>query len=251
VNRDDLIAYLLHKLPEEERDALEDRWMEDPVLYEELRNAEVDLLDAYARGTLSSAERERVAKYLLDSPIQRRKLLFARTLRNSFPASARLTTPWSRIASAAAILLLAGLVTWLAWQNAAMRREIAGALARRPSAGSVNGSLYVAEVRTDTTRGIPRSTAQIRLPAGSEMLRLDLEIAPGDEAQVLSASVARAGRAVWSEEPIRAERREFGFVASVWVPAAALAPGEYEIKLSTGGALVDYYHFRLIAIAAQ
>jgi hypothetical protein len=240
-------AYLLHKLSEDEREALEDRWVEDSALYEQLRNAEVDLLDAYARGTLSPADRERVSKYLLDSPLQRRKLLFARALRNTFPAQARPTTPWLMVASAAVIVLLAGSVAWLAWQNAAMRREIAGAHAPRPSSASVIGSLYVAEVRMDTTRGTAASITQVRLPAGSQMLRLDLEIAPGYEAQVLTASIARAGRAVWSEEPIRAERREFGFVAPVWVPAAALAPGEYEIKLSSGGALVDYYRFHLIA----
>jgi hypothetical protein len=52
---------------------------------------------------------------------------------------------------------------------------------------------------------------------------------------------------VWTEEPIRAERRTFGFVAPVWVPAAALAPGEYQIKLSAAGSPVDYYRFRLAA----
>jgi hypothetical protein len=50
---------------------------------------------------------------------------------------------------------------------------------------------------------------------------------------------------VWDEQPIRAERRPFGFVVSVWVPAAALTPGEYQVKLSAGGAPVDYYRFRV------
>jgi hypothetical protein len=237
-------AYLLHKLTEDERDAFEDRWMEDSALYEQLRDAEVDLLDAYARGALSPADRKRVSKYLLDSPNQRRKLLFARTLGDVFPAPARLATSWGRIAAAAAIVLLAASVCWLAWQNAAVRRQLARASdAPRPLAGSV----YVAEVRMDTTRATAQSITQVRLPAGSQILRLDLEIAPGDEAQVLSASVGHDGRTVWSEEPVRAERRAFGFVASVWVPSTALASGEYEIKLSAGGALIDYYRFNLIA----
>ena len=76
MNRDDLIAYLLHKLPESERDAFEDRWVEDPSLYQQLRDAEAELLDAYAKNSLSPADRERVAKYLLDSSVQRGKLLF-------------------------------------------------------------------------------------------------------------------------------------------------------------------------------
>jgi len=248
VNRDDLIAYLLHTLPESERDAFEDRWMEDSALYQQLRDAEADLLDAYASGTLSPEDRERVSKYLLDSPVQHRKLLFVRTLRNAFPKSARPSMAWRWIASAAAIVLLAGVTSWLAWQNHALRLELAGAVnAPPPSVANV----YVAEVKLDTTRGAAPSIVQVRMPASSQILRLDLELAPGDETEMLSASLSRDGRAVWNQEPARTERRTFGFVASVWVPAAALVPGEYEIKLSSGGSPVDYYRFRLLDTPAR
>jgi hypothetical protein len=245
VNRDDLIAYLLHKLPESEREAFEDRWVEDPALYQQVQDAEAELLDAYARDALSREDRDRVAKYLLDSAVQRRKLLFARKLIDAFPAPARPSIAWRSIASAAAIVLLAGAASWLAWQNATMRRASASAVNAPPP--SPVAEVYVAEVRPGTTRAAASAIAQVRLPAGSQILRLDLELAPGDEAQALSASVSRDSRAVWSEEPIRAERRSFGFVAPVWVPAAALASGEYEIKLSAGGIPIDYYRFRLVA----
>ena len=86
------------------------------------------------------------------------------------------------------------------------------------------------------------------MPAGVQMLRLDLQLDPGDETQVFSASVGQEGRPVWDEQPIHAERRPFGFVASVWVPAAVLTLGEYQVKLSAGGAPVDYYRFRLTAV---
>jgi hypothetical protein len=237
-----LNAYLLHQLPESEREALEDRWMEDSALYQQLRDAEAELLDAYARGTLPPADRERVAKYLLDSPVQRRKLRFAQTLVDALPAPARPSIAWRGIAAAAAIVLLAASTSWLVWQNAGLRRELAAnAQTSRPSAGR----MFVAEVRLDTTRGAAPSIAQVLLPADSQILRLDLELAPGDEAQILSASIARDGRAVWNQDPIRVEQRTFGFVASVWIPSAALAPGEYEVKLSAAGAPVDYYRFRL------
>ncbi len=242
MNRDDLNAYLLHQLSESEREALEDRWVEDSALYEQLRNAEAELLDGYARGVLPAADRGRVEKYLLDSPVQRRKLRFAFTLADSFPAPTRVAVGWNGIAAAAAIVLLAGSVFWLAWQNAGLRRELAViAQAPRPPAGDV----FAAEVRLDTTRGTAPSSTHIHLPPDSQMLRLDLELIPGDEAQSLSASITRDGRAVWNQDPVRVERRTFGFVAFVWVPAAALAPGEYEIKLSSGGAPVDFYRFRL------
>jgi hypothetical protein len=238
-----LIAYLLHTLPESERDDFEDRWLEDATLYQQLRDAEADLLDAYANGTLSPEDRERVSKYLLDSPLQHRKLMFARSLRNAFPKSARPSTAWRWIAAAVAIVLLAGATSWLAWQNAALRRELAS-VATAPPASLRN--VYVAELKLDTTRGVAPSIAEVRLPAGTQILRLDLELAPGDENEVLSASVSRDARAVWNQQPVHAERRSFGFVASVWLPATALPPGEYEIKLSSAGAPVDYYRFRLV-----
>ena len=243
MNRDDLIAYLLHTLPESERDAFEDRWLEDATLYQQLRDAEADLLDAYANGALSPEDRERVSKYLLDSPVQHRKLMFARSLRNAFPKSARPSIAWRWIGAAAAIVLLAGATLWLAWQNASLHRELASVSnAPPPSAGNV----FVAEVKLNTTRGVAPSIAQVRLPAGSQILRLDLELAPGDENEALSASVSRDAHAVWNQDPVPAEHRSFGFVASVWLPAAAIAPGEYEIKLSSAGAPVDYYRFRLV-----
>jgi hypothetical protein len=244
-----MIAYLLHKLPESERDAFEDRWMDDSELYEQLQDTEAELLDAYASGALSAGDRELVIRYLLGSPVQGRKLQFARMLSDAFPASsrprpARLRPGWRAVAAAAVILLLAGAVSWLAWQNATLRRR-AAALANvpRPSAAAV----YVAEVRSDTTsRSTARSSlAEVRLPAGAQMVRLDIQLDPGDETQVFSASVGQDGRPLWDEQPIHAERRPFGFVVSVWVPAALLTPGEYQVKLSAGGAPVDYYRFRV------
>jgi hypothetical protein len=243
-----MIAYLLHKLPESERDAMEDRWMEDSELYEQLQDVEAELLDAYASGALLAADRELVTKYLLGSPAQGRKLIFARTLRDAFPVAAppsraRFAPRWRSIAAAAVLVLLAGAVSWLGWQNAELRQRLAGvANPARPLAAPV----YVAEIRSDTTnRSTEPSLAEVRLPAGVQMLRLDLQLDPGDETQIFSASVAQEGRAVWDEQPIRAEHRPFGFVASVWVPAAVLTPGEYQVRLSAGGAPVDYYRFRL------
>ena len=125
-----MIAYLLHKLPESQRDAFEDRWMEDSELYEQLQDVEAELLDGYARGSLFAGDRELVTKYLLGSPVQGRKLLFARTLHDAFPlpagpSPARLAPSWRLVAAAAVIALLAGAVSWLGWQNGALHQRLA------------------------------------------------------------------------------------------------------------------------------
>ena len=74
-----MIAYLLHKLPDSEREAFEDRWMEDSGLYNELQDVEAELLDDYASGALTPEDRDLVTRHLLGDPAQDQKLLFART----------------------------------------------------------------------------------------------------------------------------------------------------------------------------
>ena len=248
-----MIAYLLHKLPDSQREAFEDRWMEDSELYEQLQDIEAELLDDYASGALPPEDRDLVTRHLLGDPVQDRKLLFARTLRTAFPAPARPRVPWRGYAAAAAIVILAAGAALLGWRNLAMRAELS-AMANRPvpapssaTAPPANvASIYVAEIPSgSTSRSVASSLTEIHPPASAQMLRLDLQLDPGDESQVFSAAVSQDARPVWKEEPIRAERRPFGFVVSVWIPSSALAPGEYQVKLSAGGTAVDYYRFRV------
>jgi hypothetical protein len=244
-----VIEYLLHKMPEAERDSFEEQYFDDSEIYDQIREVEAELLDGHARGELSASQRELVEKYLLTSSLQRQKLLVARTLARRFPSPARRSAPWRSIAAAAAIVLLAGGVAWLAWENAALRRDLTRAATKPTSKQEQQLPQQVVEARlSPTSRGTAQSIVAVPLAADSEILRLDLEVDPGEEAQSLSAFIIKDGRAVWSEEPVLKERRSFGFVASVWIPAAALVAGEYEIKLSAGGAPIDYYRFRTLPV---
>jgi hypothetical protein len=250
-----MIAYLLHKLPDSEREAFEDRWMEDSDLYDRLQDVEAELLDDYVSGALPPEDRDLVARHLLGGPVQDQKLLFARTLRTAFPAPARTRVSWRGYLAAAAVVILAAGVALLGWRNLVMRSEIParsnppapaqpGATASAPNASP--DSVYVAEIPSGATRrSATGSLTEFRLPASAQMLRIDLQLDPGDESQVFSAAVSQDTRSVWKEEPIRAERRPFGFVVSVWIPSSALGPGEYQVKLSAGGTAVDYYRFRV------
>lgn len=244
-----MIAYLLHKMPEAERDSFEEQYFDDSELYDQVREVEVELLDAHARGELSAGQLELVEKYLLASSLQRQKLLVARTLARRFPGPARRSAPWRSIAAAAAIVLLAGGVAWLAWENAALRRDLTRAATKSTSKQEQQVPRQVIEARlSPTSRGTAQSIVAVRQAADSEILRLDLELDPGEEAQSLSAFITKDGRVVWSEEPVLKEQRSFGFIASVWIPAAGLVAGEYEIKLSADGAPIDYYRFRILPL---
>jgi anti-sigma factor RsiW len=76
---EDLIKrYLLGELSAEEQTALEDEYFLDRVKYDQLRQAEDDLIDSYARGALAPADRERFEQAYLANPQRRRHVKFSR-----------------------------------------------------------------------------------------------------------------------------------------------------------------------------
>jgi anti-sigma factor RsiW len=75
-----LVAYLLGRLPEEEQVELEERYMEEDDLHEELLATADDLIHAYLDDGLSAGDRERFETYFLASPRRRQRLAFVRGL---------------------------------------------------------------------------------------------------------------------------------------------------------------------------
>src|ERR1017187_2622784 len=119
------IAYLLDELASEERAGIEERFEDDEYFHQFLA-AEDELFDAYARGALSPARRERFEKKFLATPAQRLKLRFSKVLlayRPPRPWFAWLRLPQGRallLAGAAAVLLLGiGVGWWLSTRGAA------------------------------------------------------------------------------------------------------------------------------------
>lgn len=237
-----MIAYLLHQLPETERQAFEDRLMDENVLFEQLQDTEAELLDAYAHGKLAAPDRERVEKYLLGSPSQRQKLHFAQALNRTFSPPAQ-SLSWRFIATAAAAIVLFATSAWLAIDNSRLRRNVPAAVAPPAPAAPV----FLAELRSDsTTRSAAPALVQMQLPAPTQVVRIDLQLDAGDENQTLAASLSRDGVEIWKEEPIQPEPRDFGFAAPMWIPAAHLNPGEYLVKLTARGSLINDYRFKIV-----
>ena len=78
---EDLIKqYLFGELSAAEQIALEDEYFIDQAKYDQLRKVEEELLDRYARGSLSATDRERFERCYLANPARRRHLKFARAL---------------------------------------------------------------------------------------------------------------------------------------------------------------------------
>ena len=72
--------YLLGELSEQEQDSLEERYFHDPKLFSAVLQVESELVDAYARGQLSTDMRERFEKSYLNHPARRKRVNFARAL---------------------------------------------------------------------------------------------------------------------------------------------------------------------------
>ncbi len=238
VNRDDVIAYLLNEMPEAERAAFAERWFTEPELYERLRMAEAGLLDDYVRGKLSRKQRRQVEQFLLGSDVQRRKLEFAEALRVAFARPARARVPWFYVA-AAVVVASSGLSVWLGLENRSLHREVARLEAGAPLE---RGAVYTIGLPAGTLRGASELTP-VRLPAGVSLLRLELELQPGNPASTYSVTVFRDSNIVWSEGPLRPAAQNAEQIAVAWIPAGVLAPGDYTVKLAASGNPIANYRF--------
>lgn len=72
--------YLLGELSEQEQDSLEERYFRDPKLFNAVLQVESQVVDAYARGQLSTDMRERFEKSYLNHPARRKRVNFAKAL---------------------------------------------------------------------------------------------------------------------------------------------------------------------------
>lgn len=75
-----ITRYLLGELTEQEQAALEKSYFKDPNVFDQVLQVESRLVDAYARGQLSSGVRERFEQSYLKHPLLRERVEFARAL---------------------------------------------------------------------------------------------------------------------------------------------------------------------------
>jgi len=223
-----LIAYLLHETPEDDRAAFAEKWFADPDLHEQLRMAEAELLDAYVREDLNPDRRRRIERYLLQTADQREKLRFAQTLRDrlSRPSRKRL---WLALVAAAC---LAGAGTadtyWLLLHRQPIQK-IQTRVAPQPT-----GSTFALTLPPDT-RGVAQT--QVSIPPDTRLVSLELQLDPADRTPAATVEITRAGRLVWTQTPVPNQ--------TLYLPAALLTHGQYELKLTANGSTLAYYHLTI------
>jgi len=75
-----LIRYLLGSLPEQEQELLEQHYLVDEHLFDELIIIETELADRYVQGTLSASDRALLEEHWLSDPRRAQRLAFAEDL---------------------------------------------------------------------------------------------------------------------------------------------------------------------------
>lgn len=89
--------------------------------------AEDDLIDAYARGELSGEERRQFEKHFLSSVDGRKRVQFARAFAGTVPGTERSrfqTWRVAQIATAAAVIVLAVILSWLVLDRRRIKNEL-------------------------------------------------------------------------------------------------------------------------------
>jgi len=165
VDNETLIArYLLGELPEEQQAEIEDRAFSDKNYLASITAVENDLMDEYASGELSAADRQRFESRFLASAERRKRVEFAKALRTFVSESAGPEkkvvhdaprgswrdsiyaflsgfNPAARLAFAgAAILVIAG-AAWLFVETLRLRRQVTQLQAEKQSGQGLQQSL--------------------------------------------------------------------------------------------------------------
>jgi hypothetical protein len=248
VNRDQLIDYLLHQMPEGEREAFSERWFTEPELLENLRLTEADLLDAYARGKVSIEQREQIERWLLGSSTQRQKLDFARALATVLPDASRRRIPWVMLGAVAAGLVLLASLSLLTVRNRRLGNELARLQAQGRSqaqAQPLPEVAYAIFLPADALRS--GAGISVTVPKSADVLHLQLGLEPGQERDFDSAVVSISGRIVWRQQPVSVEgAAPAAMRASLWIPAKLLGPGNYTLRLESNGTPTAYYSFTVL-----
>jgi hypothetical protein len=251
--------YLLGQAREEDRVALEDAYLADDGLFEELEAAETDLIDDYVRGRLTGADRAAFEARCLSSPRLRERVAFARQLAARISRSTSGLSWWERAwdairlrpvlipAMATVALVLAVAVGWWTWHTepglgAPGVRQAGGEAPARPSADT-SAAPGPAAVEPPPVRvlaltlvpGLVRAAGEVATLAIATDVRsveMRLEHEGPVRSEYRAAIRTPEGKTTWEQARLRPAGPAKPVVVTT-VPAAALPAGDYIVTLSS------------------
>ena len=262
-----MTRYLLGELSEEEQAALEEQYVAEPRIFDEIVRAESDLVDDYVRGKLPRDARERFERVYLAHPQRRERVKFAQALvtrldrPEDFEAAAApvvaarfasrtwrdaLLRPKPALGFAFATLLIAAGV-WMMVEVRRARQEAgrntsasAGQTptARPDAPRSPIIAMLTLDVGSDVRAADTSGPTSLVIPASATEVRLQLRLREL-ESPTYRMIVRRAGGAeIVRREPLTATAGASAAIITLSVPADQFESGDYIVTLqgeSRGG----------------
>jgi hypothetical protein len=243
---------LLRRLPASTAERLEDAVVLEDGFAERLREEEFDLLDDYAAGLLSEADRTAVERHLLNTAQRRHSLRVARALRRQGPhadsklahaaASQSLSRPAGHFGWRARSAALAGLAAAVVASLALfpLRRYTVPGLRSAPNEAAplaktpADRSLPIVTLIADVNRGILTPVVAIPLAAGTQSVRLQAEVPDPQPGSRYTLRVMDAeGHRLFQQTalPVQSAGR-YAFVEAL-LPAGVLGPDIRGVSLTS------------------
>lgn len=233
-----LTRYLLGHCAREDEARLDELSIADPAFADRLRAIEHDLADAYVRGELSPADRERWESRYLTSVHGREDLALAEAL----AARERRVGPQVRASlgrwlAAAAVLVLVGLTAVVVVRRQTPAAPVATAppavppAAPRPApAPSIS---LVAMTLTPALRTLAEPPT-LPIPAGTDVVNLTLRLEPDAyERYDVAIRDLTARAVVWETAGLTASRANDVRSIAVSIPASTFRSGRYLVAVSS------------------
>jgi hypothetical protein len=271
------VRYLLGEVSDGERAELEEKYFADDEFFEQLVEAQNDLVDAYLAGSLTAAERKRFEERFLTTNAASESVKFADALRHMVAVQRVEPVRRSRFdmrtlaiaASAAFIFILTG---WLVISS--QRRETSATgprptIARQerrpapvpdrstppPQSSPVREAPLVTLLLTPGSTRDSDATQPLELRAAPQFVRLELVLEENRFESYKAELQDVEGRRLFEETSLSPEAGRSGRMIVMRVPAKLLPPGDYIVLLygiRNGSAReVSNYTFTVVARAAR
>lgn len=264
-----LMDYLLGKLAQPEEIGIEERYVADAHLQDNLLRIEDELVDRYLEDRLSVNERNQFEARFLASPRGRRKLEVARSLIVvASEAAGAKATPGSyeraalrhlrifarlpiRFALASLVLVLLLVIGWSLRERAGYGPGKERA-ANQPDLVKSSPAAKPANEASDSTAGrgksptaaavaslvlkpVDRETAhsqEVKIQPGTDQLRIQLNL-EGSRKSYNATLLNARGQVKWANHGLRAQPTTSGWALVLMLPTTLFESGEYSVLLSS------------------
>jgi len=214
-----LREYLLGRLAESERHEIENRAFEDDTFEEHLREVEYDLLDDWARGEISEADRA-----VMEKRFSAEKLAVARSMRKR-SVLARPPGPSGAWMAVAAGILFCIIPAGYFWRETDRLRTELQEAKKQPALSPASApSIVTLALNIPSTRGA--AGAVFTIPATTGLVQITMNVEPGYE--FYEVRVESADRGVVFSQGLRSSNSSL----VLNIPASLLRTGNYDFVLS-------------------